>query len=620
MQRLWNLLFERSIMLWLAATLLLVSAIGIGGMAMSVLVAEQVQGSGSAINVAGSLRRLSHRMGSIVLSDAENRVFEHTTLREAVVNFEATLQHEALTTMLDKQPDSPYAATYEEVQAMWKTGLKPQLLEQMLTGPDLHPIASHNRLLLTIDEFVERINIMVAQLEADTEQRIRRLRITLWAALLLTTLVLLGGIFAIHHRVVLPLKALLAAASRIAGGDFTARTPHLGRDELGRLGQTFNFMAEAVSRSHGELESRVREKTAELTRSNRSLALLYNAIARLHHAPTDPETYRSVLNEVDPLLNLVGSTICLRAKHDGPATLLATSLPTCGKRGSETCNSCINRLEHGTTVTTDRHIDLPLRDKDGLYGLMRLALPEGQPLEDWQAQLLSALTRHMGTALGLAQKAEQERLLALQEERSIIARELHDSIAQSLSYMKIQASLLQPVLSDPERRTDAEVILRDLREGISAAYRQLRELLATFRLKMEGDFIALLAATVDEFVTRSGIAIELETRLADCRLTPNQEMHTLQIIREALSNVLRHAQATRAWVRVIHRGGGVVEAMIEDDGIGIDRGLQPGGHHYGLTIMRERACGLHGQIQISARETSGTQVLLRFNHSTQDQQ
>lgn len=606
-------------MLWLAATLLLVSAIGIGGMAMSVMVAEQVQGGGSAINVAGSLRRLTHRMGSIVLSDAENRVFEHTTLREAVVNFEATLQHDALTTMLDRQPDSPYAATYEEVQAMWKARLKPQLLEQMLPGTDLHPIASHNRLLLTIDEFVERINIMVAQLEADTEQRIRRLRITLWAALLLTTLVLLGGIFAIHHRVVLPLKALLAAASRIAGGDFTARTAHLGRDELGRLGQTFNFMAEAVSRSHGELESRVREKTAELTRSNRSLALLYNAIARLHHAPTDPETYRSVLNEVDPLINLVGSTICLRAKHDGPATLLATSLPTCGKRGSEACNGCINRLELETSVTTGDLIDLPLRDKDGLYGLMRLTLPAGHHLEEWQSQLLGALTRHMGTALGLARKAEQERLLALQEERSTIARELHDSIAQSLSYMKIQASLLQPVLSDPERRTDAEATLRDLREGISAAYRQLRELLATFRLKMEGDFISLLTATVEEYAARGGMKIDLETRLADCRLSPNQEMHTLQIIREALSNVLRHAQATQAWVRVIHRGEGIVEATIDDDGIGMDQRNQDGGHHYGLAIMRERAEGLHGHIEISAREAAGTRVLLRFNHSPQNQ-
>ena len=96
MKRLWDVMFERTIMLWLAATLFVVTAIGIGGMAISVIVAERVQGSGSAINVAGSLRRLSHRMGSIVLSDAENRVTDHYTLREAVVHFEATLEHDAL--------------------------------------------------------------------------------------------------------------------------------------------------------------------------------------------------------------------------------------------------------------------------------------------------------------------------------------------------------------------------------------------------------------------------------------------------------------------------------------------------------------------------------------------
>jgi two-component system nitrate/nitrite sensor histidine kinase NarX len=81
--------------------------------------------------------------------------------------------------------------------------------------------------------------------------------------------------------------------------------------------------------------------------------------------------------------------------------------------------------------------------------MLRLSMPDGVRLEDWQRQLVEALSRHMGMALGAARRSEQERLLALQEERSVIARELHDSLAQALSYMKIQVSLLQPVLADP---------------------------------------------------------------------------------------------------------------------------------------------------------------------------
>jgi two-component system nitrate/nitrite sensor histidine kinase NarX len=225
--------------------------------------------------------------------------------------------------------------------------------------------------------------------------------------------------------------------------------------------------------------------------------------------------------------------------------------------------------------------------------------------------LLEALTRHIGIALGISRKTEQDRLLALQEERSIIARELHDSIAQSLSYMKIQASLLQPVLADPARRQEAETTLHDLREGITTAYRQLRELLATFRLKMDGDFRNLLTTAVDDYANRGGLKISLEANLAGCHLTPNQEIHSLQIVREALSNVVRHAQASEAWVRIQHAGGGEIEISVEDNGVGIT--APSDAFHYGLSIMRERAHGLHGQISVTQRPQGGTLVSLRFH-------
>ncbi len=618
MQRIWNDLFERSIMLWLAVALSAVAAIGIGGMALSVIVAERVQGSGSAINVAGSLRRLSHRMGSIVLSDAENGGGEHERLREAVVSFESTLNHDALATMLERQGDGAFAASYRRVRESWSARLKPLLVEE-LQAPPAPALARHNRLLSRIDEFVEQLNIMVAQLEADTEQRIRQLRAILWGALLLTVVVLLSALQAIYRRVLIPLEALLGSASRIAQGDFDARTSHVTGDELGRLGQAFNTMAEAVSRSHRELEGRVEEKTAELTRSNRSLALLYNAIALLHHAPIAPETYRAMLCDLESLLELKGSLVCLQSRQGEPASLLASSLPACTERGAQGCGACLGLVgveggryqDQGDTTL----LSLPLRDKDGLYGVMRLGLPGGARLESWQDDLLKALIRHVGIALGMSHKAEQERLLALQEERSIIARELHDSIAQSLSYMKIQASLLQQALSDPARYGEAESALRDLREGITAAYRQLRELLVTFRLKMQGSFPALLAAAVEEYAARGGLPIHLKTSLDACHLTPNQEIHILQIVREALSNVLRHAHASAAWVEVRPQAGGELQVSIEDDGIGIGRMDETQGDdtfHYGFAIMRERTRGLRGRFDVRERPQGGTLLTLRF--------
>ena len=616
MWKTWNAVFGRSILFSLALSLIALTGIGVGGMAASVIVAERVQGSGSAINVAGSLRMQSHRMGSMVLSDAENEVVERHYLHAGISRFEASLINKDLLQAIERQPDSDFARRYESVQESWQTMLKPLLLESALTSADSPQARSrHNALLRAIDGFVDDIDLMVSQLEADTEQRIRNLRTVLGVALALTVLVMLAAMYLVRRSVLAPLTDLLDSASRIARGDFLARARHTGEDELGQVGRAFNFMAEELSRNYQELEQRVAQKTEELTRSNQSLGLLYQAIANLHNAPLAPETYRVMLQEIEQVLNIDGSMACLLPKHGGPAILLASTMEGCPERGEGDCPHCLN---DPATVTVWRYSDqgdhqlltIPLQDKEGIYGILRLALSPGRRLAAWQTRLLEALTRHIGIALGISHKTEQQRLLALQEERSIIARELHDSIAQSLSYMKIQASLLQPVLADPTHRQEAETTLRDLRDGITEAYRQLRELLATFRLKMEGDFRTLLSSAVDEYASRGGLKINLEVNLAGCHLSPNQEIHSLQIVREALANVNRHARAGQAWVCVKHTGGGEVAVSIEDDGIGIGTGKSS--FQYGLAIMRERAQGLNGQISIENRPGGGTRVGLRF--------
>lgn len=615
MPKTWKEAFGRSILIGLALSLVAITAIGAGGMAISVIVAERVQGSGSAINVAGSLRMQSHRMGSMVLSDAENEVDDHSYLLAGITRFEASLANTNLLQAIERQPDGEFAQRYQSVQLTWQTQLKPRLLATALAAAD--PVQSrdrHNTLLRTIDSFVDDIDLMVLQLEIDTEQRVRQLRSVLGFALALTILVILAAIYIVRRSVLAPLSDLLNSASRIARGDFSARARHAGEDELGQVGRAFNFMAEELSRNYQELEQRVAQKTEELTRSNQSLGLLYHAIANLHHAPLAPETYRVMLQEIDQVLHISGSMACLLPKHGGPATLLATTLADCVDQND--CTYGQNHLSHPSDWDyADRDenslLTILLQDNEGIYGVLRLSLPPGHRLLAWQKRLLQALTRHIGIALGISYKTEQDRLLALQEERSIIARELHDSIAQSLSYMKIQASLLQPILADPVHRQEAEATLHDLREGITEAYRQLRELLATFRLKMEGDFLSLLTSAVDEYANRSGLQISLEANLAGCHLTPNQEIHCLQIVREALSNVVRHAQARQAWVRILHAGGGEIAVSIEDDGIGI--APPSDAFHYGLTIMRERTHGLHGQIRIDSRPQGGSMVSLRFH-------
>jgi two-component system nitrate/nitrite sensor histidine kinase NarX len=206
----------------------------------------------------------------------------------------------------------------------------------------------------------------------------------------------------------------------------------------------------------------------------------------------------------------------------------------------------------------------------------------------------------------------QGRRLALHEERGILARELHDSLAQSLTYLKIQAARLALAL-DQGDQSQSRAVLGELREGIGSAYRQLRELLTTFRLKMDDRGLnSALESTVEEFRGRGSTAIELDNRLPAVLLAPNEEIHVLQIVREALSNVVRHADACHAWVRLALREG-AVEVEVADDGRGI-RQARDQLRHYGHTIMGERAQTLGGRLDVETPSAGGTRVRLSFRH------
>lgn len=609
-------LYRRAILISLGMAMATLTLIGIVGMTASVVIVDTVRGSASAINVSGSLRMQSHRMGGLALAGMMESSPDRRGLGEAMARFETSLHHASLRTIQDREPTSAYAQMYTQVQADWYQDLKPLLNAHAdRVAPDSE--ARHRDLLARIDRYVGDINRMVAQLENDTEAKIGQLHTLLAVALGLTFVVMLAVLFGVSKGVIVPLNRLVDAANAIARGDFSARAAHTGQDELGRVGQAFNFMADELSKLYGGLEQRVNEKTEQLTRSNRSLELLYHSIARLYNAPVDPETYRAMLSDLEQVLGLRYSMACLLPELKGMPRILATSLESCPGKGMCANIVCADCAGHSTPWNHrgDGDVEvrsIPLKDAEQQYGVLQVTLPVDHVLAPWQEQLIEALLQHIGIAIGIAHQAEKQRRLALMDERSVIARELHDSLAQALSYMKIQVVLLQQALLNDGPGAKADVILQDLREGINAAYRQLRELLATFRLRMEGDFHALLNRTTEEFARRGDLQITLEARLDGFRLSPNQEIHVLQIVREALNNILRHAAAKHAWVRLHADDERGITVTIEDDGQGMPT-TPPKGGHYGLNIMRERALSLDGELLIEPRPACGTQVRLRFN-------
>lgn len=620
LHRIRHLLESRAILLLLVAALLAVGTIGMVGMTASVWVAESIQGSSSAINMTGGLRRLAHRAGTMVAASSLEERIGVIQVNDAIAEFENALTHPHLIGVIESNQNATPAALHRDLLATWQDQLKPRLSALGEQAAAQRDPAEFIAALDEIDTFVTQINTLVTTLELDAEASIQRLRSTLAAALTLTALLVAASLYLLHLRVFRPLAALRRATERIARRDFSTCNCLDGHDELGQVGHAFNLMTEELSIACRDLEQRVEQKTADLVRTNRSLALLYKTISRLYHAPASADAYAEALTEIEQTLGLKGSFACIEPKHGGPSAVLFSSMGRCmsaDQDAEEICHNCRGKLAPWTyQPSADGTTDIlmvPLRDANHLYGMLRFALPPGQRLEPWQQDLVEALSRHMGVALGMTRQSERERLLGLQEERSIIARELHDSLAQSLSYMKIQVSLLTPLVADPARRDAAIGVLGDLRLGLDQAYGQLRELLSSFRLQINGDFSRLLLSTVNEFASRSGVPITLALDLAGCALRPNQEVHALHLIREALSNATRHANASHIRVDLRVTPGGWIELVIEDNGDGVAAEKAAAQDHYGLAIMSERANGLGGKLTIEPLQEGGTRVAVRFD-------
>jgi two-component system nitrate/nitrite sensor histidine kinase NarX len=377
---------------------------------------------------------------------------------------------------------------------------------------------------------------------------------------------------------------------------------------------------------YGALEQRVKEKTQDLARSNHSLDLLYRTSKALNETPlTDQILYR-VLADIQRALGTGSATLCLTdpdlpdPDSRDPARLLVTTRPAAERGGpcqAEGCTACrtpqaLQRLRVAVGAPGERCLlSLPVRDRDRTFGVLLIDLPPDCGTEPWQERLLDTLASHIGIALNLQEHTRENRRLVLHEERTIIARELHDSLAQSLSYLKIQVARLAAALRDPDNTTGSLAVLDELREGIASAYRQLRELLTTFRLKVDERGLGhAMEATVQEFRDRSALDIHLDNALPSCLLSPNEEIHVLQIVREALSNVARHARADHARVSLdLHDGQ--VRIEIEDDGLGI-AGRAAAAHRYGMAIMRERALSLAGALAVESSPAGGTRIRVHF--------
>ncbi|MDZ7752228.1 MAG: histidine kinase [Gammaproteobacteria bacterium] len=607
-----------------------ITMLAVVSMVTSMVIADRLLGDASAINQAGSLRMQAYVALSTALTTTPAESGEPDPAFDAAeAAFLQRYHNPRLTQVLPTDPADPVRQSYRALGQAWGEVARPllrQYLEVKNPGTDeatrrqaQAQEQAQDRAREGIREVVTRIDGFVRMLEQRSEDKVLSLRALHTATLFMTLPLIFLTMYFMQTEVLVPLKALLKGAQRARKGDFSVRVSDTSGHELGQLGGAFNSMAEDLSAQYRDLEARVAERTEALRRSNRALELLYRTLSRLNSAPAVAATYRALLDDLREVLGLASGALCMVDPGDGRGHVWIT-VPT----ATSTCAapSCTPCLEQRQTEIRDGHLPdggaparlltVPLVDKGQTYGVINLELRPGARLEDWQLQLATAVGNHVTMALANGRRSVETHRAALLEERAALARDLHDSLAQSLSYLKIQVARLESSLARGGADDATAPLIRELKDGLNGAYRQLRELLTTFRLEMDGRGLArALEETVAELQDRTSTRLYLDNRLGGCRLSPNEEIHVLQIVREALSNVIHHARATHATVALNCSGDGRVAVTVSDDGIGL-AAAGAGVHHYGLTIMSERAESLGGTLVLEQTPQGGTAVQVAF--------
>jgi nitrate/nitrite-specific signal transduction histidine kinase len=199
--------------------------------------------------------------------------------------------------------------------------------------------------------------------------------------------------------------------------------------------------------------------------------------------------------------------------------------------------------------------------------------------------------------------------LSVVEERSRIAREMHDGLAQVLGYLNLQVQTLQALykLGDGE---ELEAELSYMREAIQSAHADVRENILSLRttLANEQGLVSALQEYIEEFSIQTGLdAFFINEIVEPLKLASIAEVQLICILQEALANVRKHAKATRVEIMLTEDhedNADHVHMKVIDDGIGFT--LKESNRTFGLETMRERAKSVNGSLEVNSTPGKGT--------------
>ncbi len=273
-------------------------------------------------------------------------------------------------------------------------------------------------------------------------------------------------------------------------------------------------------------------------------------------------------------------------------------------------------VESTTSAGIRSMLQVPFVHREQVLGVaIVVTFDERREFAEEQIALASGLASAVAPAIDNARLYQRVEELAVLEERSRLAREIHDDVAQVLGALQLRVWLLDNLLSG-DKVAEARDSLPEVQDLVSKAYSELRESVFDLRAMAHpaSDFLPALQEYLADYRQHYELDVSLETGAeAAAMLDGSTGVQVIRIIQEALTNARRHARASRAWVRIYWLEG-CLFVSVEDNGQGFDPSDRPadGQSHFGLQVMRERAEKVGGHLIVDSGPGGGTRVLLRL--------
>ncbi len=577
------------------------------------------------INLAGRERMLSQQMLWMALSQPES-----PALSEAVARFDQSLQAlrfggQALDAQGDPvtvppAPSAQIRAQLDEVDAIWQ-----RFQTQLSPASRINLEQEAARLLAQLD-------VVVTSYETAARAKLFRLELIQGSFLAAALILLAWGTWVTRQRIIQPLEQLGATAERIGSGDLDAPVPRLSLDELDELAASFDGMRQEVAAARRRLEEQVAFRTREL---ETAFEFSQEIVAQQEL----DQLLQSVTDRARLLVEARQATLCLLEPDQDQLKLSATSfdrasgaprqassigtLIASGPFGSngENLDSACARCSFRLDPAAGTCVSVPIQTGVMQLGTLCVTPQTEADLSAEGHRALALLANAAAVAISNHRLIEaghrQTETTARLEERQQLAAALHDDLAQRLSFLRLKLEQVGDLAAAGEPGLAHETLV-EMGSEIEAAYQQLRAALIGLReappdpSDLRGRIEAQLKEFSDLFQIPVTFEVEDETALILHPVVQNQAMH---ILREALNNARRHAQASHITLTV-DCVDQLSRMVFQDNGCGFDPELPRDPSHLGLEIMHQRAARSGGHLTVESHPGDGTRVTACFPLAT----